>query len=337
MAPRPRKHERHLPANMQFKHGAYYFVRANKWHPLGKEYGPALVKYSELVGVPQIVRTVRDALLAYIEHAKTRAEPIAPATAEGYRYSMANLCAVFGKMALADLTQPMVYRYVTEAGTVQANRDKALLSAAYSYARNLGALTGPDPTKGLEARNPERPRERYVTDGEFGALVAPETKPKARPKKIKLIARFVALTGMRISDACQVRMTDMDDEGIHYTQGKTGKRLVVLWSEELREVVRQARTQKPRTFGKVWLFESKPRGKHAGKPIGPYTPSGLRALWRPVRAKAGLSDVRLHDLRAKASSDADTQGEAQALMGHADGKVTARHYRRKPVRVKPAR
>jgi integrase len=316
---------------MYYKHGAYYFARAQKWHPLGKEYGPALVKYAELVGVPQVVRTVRDALIAYIEHAKTRpVDPIAPATVEGYTYSMGNLCEVFGKMPLADIEQPMVYRYVTAKGTVQANRDKALLSAAYSYAKNTGAFKGDDPTKGLEARNPEKPRQRYVEDAELTRLIA-----KASPK-VAVIARFIALTGMRQGDALRVRMADLDDEGVHYTTGKTGARLVVLWSEELREVVEQARTLW-RRFGREWLFESKPRGKHHGKPIGPYTPGGLRALWRPVRAAAGLSDVRLHDLRAKAGSDAETQGEAQALMGHSDGKVTARHYRRKPVRVKPAR
>lgn len=330
MTPRPRKREKHLPANMHFKHGAYYFVKSQKWHPLGKEYGPALVKYSELVGVPVEVRTVRDALLTYLEYAKTRTEPIAPTTLVGYTASMANLCAVFGKMRLGDVDQPMVYRYLTDSGTVQANRDKALLSAAFSHARNLGALTGPDPTKRLQFRNPEQPRERYVTDAELLKL-----EGKASPK-VRTIAQFLALTGMRQSDALRVRIADMDDEGIHYRQGKTGKRLVVLWSEDLREVVEQARTLW-RRFGREWLFESRPRGKHAGKPIGPYTPSGLRALWRPVRAKAGLSDVRLHDLRAKAGSDVETQGEAQGLLGHADGKTTARHYRRKPARVKPVR
>lgn len=316
---------------MYFKHGAYYFARANKWHPLGKEYGPALVKYADLVGAPQTIRTVADAVWSYIEHAKTRKEkrPISPVTEEGYRYSAANLSAVFGKIALEDVDAPMVYRYLTDTGTVQANRDKALLSAAYSYAKVRG-YKGDDPTKRLQVRIEERPRQRYVEDAELTELV------KAASPKVATIARFIALTGMRQGDALRVRLADIDDEGVHYTTGKTGTRLVVLWSEELREVVEQARTLW-RRFGRVWLFESRPRGKHAGKPIGPYTPSGLRALWRPVRAKAGLSDVRLHDLRAKAGSDAGTLAEGQALMGHADGKVTARHYRRKPARVKPAR
>lgn len=33
-----------------------------------------------------------------------------------------------------------------------------------------------------------------------------------------------------------------------------------------------------RRFGREWLFESKPRGRQHGRAIGPYTPSGLRAL-----------------------------------------------------------
>jgi integrase len=56
-----------------------------------------------------------------------------------------------------------------------------------------------------------------------------------------------------------------------------------------------------------------------------------------ARIKAGLPDVRLHDLRGKAGSDVATQADAQRLLGHADGKVTGKHYRRKPERVNPVR
>jgi integrase len=116
---------------------------------------------------------------------------------------------------------------------------------------------------------------------------------------------------------------------------------VVLWSPELEAVVADARKQW-RRFGREYLFESRPQkasddGKRPARPPGPYTPSGLRAMWRRVRVKAGLLDTRLHDLRRKAGSDVATLGEAQGLLGHADGKVTGRHYRAKPERVKPVR
>lgn len=57
-------------------------------------------------------------------------------------------------------------------------------------------------------------------------------------------------------------------------------------------------------------------------------------MYRRARAKAGLEDVRIHDMRRKAGSDVDEQ-HAQELLAHADPKTTRRHYRAKPVRVRP--
>jgi hypothetical protein len=44
-----------------------------------------------------------------------------------------------------------------------------------------------------------------------------------------------------------------------------------------------------------------------------------------------------HDLRAKCASDAESLEHAQALLSHADSKITAQVYRRKPTRVRPLR
>lgn len=327
--PRPRKHDTHLPRSMFCRRGAYYFVANGKWYPLGREYGSALRKYADFVGSPVRVVTVGDAMAHYLESAKSR---LKPATLAGYDYSAANLRAVFGRVALADLTAADVYRYLTEKGNVQANRDRALLSACYTHARRIGALPklADDPTKGLEYRNPEHPRRRYVTDTELQTLLL------AASPKLACIARFIELTGMRQSDALRVRLADIDEEGIRYTQGKTNRPLVVLWSDELRATVETAR-KLWRRFGREYLFESAPRGRHAARGHGPYTPSGLRALWRVARAKAGLPDVTLHDLRRKSGSDAESDAEAQDRLGHEDGKVTRKHYRAKPKRVSPTR
>lgn len=326
---RLRKTKKHLPANMQFKHGAYYFVKSGKWLRLAKDYGPALTKYAALVGMPVAVVTVKDAVWHYIEAHKGR---LAPSTVTGYQASAANVCAFFGHMALTALQPDMVYKYLTEKGTVQANRDRALLSAAYSEARRIGAFpkAADDPTKGLEYRNPETPRTRYVTDAELDAIIA-----KASPK-LACIARFIELTGMRQGDALRVRLADLDDGGFTYWNSKGKKWQGLEWSDELTATVEDAK-RLWRRFGREWLFESRPKGKHAARGIGPYTPSGLRALWRVARDKAGLPDVRLHDLRAKAGSDAGTEADAQKLLGHSDPKVTRRHYRRKVERSKPSR
>ncbi|HZF98300.1 MAG TPA: tyrosine-type recombinase/integrase [Pseudoxanthomonas sp.] len=324
---RPRKHNKHLPENMILRHGAYYFIKGGKYLPLSKDYGPALVKYAEIIGMPAKVSTVKEAVWHYIEHKRGK---LAKATIEGYIWSAANLEAVFGKMQLSDITQPMVYRYLSEAGTVQANRDKALLSAAFTHARNLGAFTGMDPTKKLQFRNTETPRERYVTDGEMAVLL------NAASPKLRCIIRLSYLTGMRQGDVLRIKMADITDDGIRYWNTKSKRWQHVEWSDELLEVVTEAK-RLWRRFGREYLFESVPKGKHASRGPGPYTTSGVRALFRTVRAKTGITDVRLHDIRGKAGSDVETQGDAQRLLGHADGKVTAKHYRRKPERTKPVR
>lgn len=317
---------------MQHKHGAYYFVRAGKWLRLGKSYGEALTEYARLVGSKPVTSTIKDAMWGAIEQARTRKhkKPAAEATLAGYRHSATRLEPIFGHMAPEDLDADMVTRYVITGGTVQHNRDKALLSIAYTHLRIMCGYRGSDPTKGLQTRVEETPRDRYVTDAELDAIIA-----RASPK-LGCIARFIELTGMRQGDALKLRMTDLDDEGFTYWNSKSKKRQGLQRSDELDACIEDAK-RLWRRFGREWLFESRPKGKHAARGVGPYTPSGLRALWRVARAKAGLSDVRLHDLRAKAGSDAESDTEAQRLLGHTDGKVTRRHYRRKIERVKPTR
>jgi integrase len=83
-----------------------------------------------------------------------------------------------------------------------------------------------------------------------------------------------------------------------------------------------------RRFGREYLFEA--RGKT------PYSGNGIRAMFRRVRVKANLPDVTFHDLRRKAGSDVELI-DAQALLQHSDGKVTARHYRAKMDRVRPVK
>jgi integrase len=317
---------------MQRRHGAYYFVKCGKWTRLATDYGGALTKYAALVGSPAKVTTVKEAMWGAIEHGRTRKhkEPLAEATMVGYRNSASRLEPVFGHLALGDLDADMVARYIIEGGTVQHNRDKSFLSVAYSYARVMHGFKGDDPTKRLMVRNMETPRTRYVTDAELSAIIG-EASPK-----LGCIARFIELTGMRNSAACAMRLADLDDDGFTYWNSKSRKWQGLEWSDELRAVVEDAK-RLWRRFGREFLFESRPKGKHAKRGPGPYTPSGLRALWRVARAKVGLEDVRLHDLRAKAGSDAESDLAAQELLGHADAKVTRRHYRRKVKRSKPTR
>lgn len=319
---RPRKHNRHLPRRMMQRRGAYYYVVLGEWLPLGRDYGEALRLWAEMEGrAVQRGTTVADALAYYIT-AKT--PELAPRTLEAYRLSQAALGAKFGTLRLEALRPEQVTRYLrTAVAKVSANRDKALLSAAYNYVSAEGWLETPNYNPARVPRNKEQPRRRYVSDGELAALLAAATP------KLALLIELAYITGIRKGDLLRIRLADLRDDGLHVEQGKTGARQVFAWTDGLRRLTDAAKGLR-RTVGSLWLF---PGDRTPGKAM---TALALRTAWERARTAAKLPDIRWHDLRRKAGSDA-AHGDAQALMGHADGRVTSRHYRAAPTKVTPLR
>ena len=49
---RPRKHDKHLPPCVYYRHGAYYHVKGGKWRPLGRDLSDALHEYARVVAEP---------------------------------------------------------------------------------------------------------------------------------------------------------------------------------------------------------------------------------------------------------------------------------------------
>jgi integrase len=307
---------------MMMRRGAYYYVYSGEWMPLGRDYGEALRLWAEMEG-RSIAKgqTVADALAYYII-AKT--PELSPRTMEAYRVSQTKLGAKFGTMRLEALRPEDVTRYLrTASAKVSANRDKALLSAAYNYVNAEGWLSTVGYNPARVPRNKERARRRYVSDGELLALI------KAATPKLALMIELAYITGVRRGDLLRIRLADLRDDGLHVEQGKTGRRQVFGWTDGLRRLTDAAKGLR-RTVGSLWLF---PADRSPGKAMSALA---LRTAWERARKAAGLPDVRWHDLRRKAGSDA-AQGDAQALMGHADGRVTERHYRAAPTKVTPLR
>lgn len=301
---------------MFLRGGGYYYVAGCKWESLGRDFGRALIAWAEREGdsTPHS-RTVESALAHYMESEKSR---LAAETIKGYRRSMARLIAVFGKMTIDDVQPQHVYEYVKRYGNVQANRDKALLSAVYTAARAWGWHKGDNPAAQIR-RNPEKPRRRYITDDELADLVA------RLPRKLSLIVRFAYLTGMTLGDILALKIRDGDATGITYGRHKTGAPpITIAWTDALREVWDAASGVR---FGLDPLFKAR---------AGHYTTSGFESIWQRAKRKLNVTDLRFHDLRRKAGSDVD-ESHAQALLSHADPKTTRRHYRAKPAIVQPVK
>ena len=319
---RPRKHNRHLPRRMQLRRGAYYYLAAGEWLPLGRDYGEALRLWAEYEGVKTPKgNTVADALAYYIA---AKRPDLSPKTIEGYTNSQKALLAEFGNIKLESLRPEQVTHYMRHhRSKVSANRDKALLSAAYNWVNGEGWLKTINYNPARVRRNPEKPRRRYVTDAELAALLA------HAPPRLATMIELAYITGIRKGDLLRLRLADAREDGLHVTQGKTGHQQVFQWTDGLVRLVEAARGHRG-AVGSLWMFPAK------RTPGAAMSALALRTLWEPVRKAAGLPDVRWHDLRRKAGSDA-AEGDAQGLMGHADKRVTDRHYRAKPAVVRPLR
>ena len=309
-----------LPKRMHYKHGAFYYVSRVagkvKWVRLSNEYGEALRKWAEIEGgKPAHAWTVAQAVGHYLA---VSAKRLKPATLANYEANAAQLLPAFGHMLVTELKKSHVYGYVVKRGNVAGNRERALLSATFAHITKAGIFDGPNPAGEMQFRNPEGVGKRYVKDNELATIIA------AAGQRMKLLVRFAYLTGIRQGDILAMSLTASTSDGIAYTDSKTGKDHLIAWSAELRAIWKAAAGMR---VGAVPLFLSQTGDA--------YTSSGFKASWRRVKIRAGLPDIKFHDLRRKSGSDADDEAHAQALLGHADGKVTRKHYRAKLVAVQP--
>jgi integrase len=197
-----------------------------------------------------------------------------------------------------------------------------LLKHIFTKAVEWGAIDA-NPARDVRKFSIPR-RRRYVTDSEFEAVYA-----VAQPM-VRVAMRLAVLTGLRRGDILSLTRTHLTDEGIRVETAKTGKVLVIQWSDELLGVVEKAKKLPPHVRQHL---VANTRGK-------PYTADGFSTQWDRTMAKAlknGLTErFHFHDLRAKSASDDDLQ-TASNRLGHGNVSTTERYYRRAPEKVRPLR
>lgn len=308
---RPRKKHRNLPARMYLKHGRYYYVRHNRWEPLSKDYTEALKQYAvrESAGGSGMV-ALFDRFTVEIARKKSAN------TFREYRRMAELLKPVFQEFSPKQVKPHHVAKVIdheARKAPTQANRIRQYLSSVFSYAVRAGDVDS-NPCRDVRGITVPK-RDRYVTDEEFNAV------KKAAPQSIADIMEFCYYTGQRIGDVIKVRVEDITSRGIYFEQGKTGKRLLVEMSDDLSGIAGRC--------GEKYLFESRLGG--------PYTYFGVSAMFRRACKAAGVEDFHIHDIRAKALTDAHKQGQdAQKLAGHKSRAMTDHYVKQRLVEaVKP--
>ncbi len=218
-----------------------------------------------------------------------------------------------------------------DAGHVRANREIALFSHIFNYARESGLTSAPNPASGVK-RNAEEGRDVYVEDDVFSAVY----KVADQPTRDAMDLAY--LTGQRPADTLKFdeRHINGSDE-LEIQQNKTKKKLRIAVEGELAALVERIRARK-RGYKVV---STALVVNESGQRL---TPDALRSRFDKARAAAGVEKDRFQfrDLRAKAGTDkTDSAGDirqAQKQLGHSSVVTTERYVRqRRGDKVKPTR
>lgn len=302
---RPRTKHKQYPPRLHRKGQVFYYVTSGatrKWIRLADNYPEALSKWAEIEGKAHRQDTVSDALRRFVSEELPK---LAPTTRKQYIEAQKRLQAVYGNMKLDEVRRADVARYLDKRGGTIANREIAMLSSVYNRAIRWG-WAETNPCTGVP-RNKEK-RRRYVpTPTEIEAI-----REKA-PPSVQRFMDIALLTALRVSDILALTHENRHKDGLHVPIRKTGNTVVYPWSDALRAAV----------------------GEDEGPVIRnrkgeAYTLTGFESLWQAARARAKMPQVRIHDLRARALTDAARlrgRDYAQALAAHDSATTTERYLR----------
>ena len=215
-----------------------------------------------------------------------------------------------------------------------ANAVVRTLSLMYRLAADWGLVPeGCNPCRTI-TKYPRRGRERFLTDEEFTrlgqVLDEAETRGGATAPAVAAI-RLLMLTGCRKSEILTLRWEHvaLDEAELRLPDSKAGARVISLPPMAVKLLAGL-----PRNPDSPWVIPGRYPGTHL---------RDLADAWKAIRTRAGLDDVRIHDLRHSFASRALALGESLPmigkLLGHSQVETTARyaHLARDTVHESAAR
>jgi integrase len=361
---------RAYPKGMRARHRGsrvYYYLDTGSTPrreiKLGADYDKAVEEWARLTGCP--VPAV--AVLSFGAVAERYVQKVLPAKAPATQAlnlrELQNLREFFAgpREVLASITPVMVRQYleqrakgvVTEKrrqstnrvatgrealaltgkeGQVPANREKALLSHIWNFARETGLTNLSNPCAGVKGF-PEPGRDVYISDEVLAAVrVAAEI-----PLRDALDLAY--LTGQRPADTLKMSHGDIVDGALAVKQNKTGKKVRVSIEGELALLIERIKSRKAMGLKLI--------NSAAGAPLsrcelrGAFDRARLAAAATHPDLATEIKAFQFRDLRAKAGTDTEEASGMQAAqdqLGHSSPMMTAQYVRhRRGKLVKPTK
>lgn len=227
------------------------------------------------------------------------------------------LMPIFGDMPLASIARCDVMRWrdamASRSGVF--NRTLPVLAVMLNYAEQLGyRRRGSNPCRGTPRFKRKLP-ERYLSPAEYRRLFAVLRDAEIEFPKAVAIIRLLIFTGARRSEIAALRWEYIKPPRLFLPDSKTGPKVIFL-NRQAQAVIDAlpTRSQSGLLFGCV-------RKTHV--------PFNVDPIWRILRKRAALPDVRMHDLRHSFASVAIRDDISLTvigkLLGHSLPETTARY------------
>jgi integrase len=238
------------------------------------------------------------------------------------RYLRLHLLPKFGRLHLDQLNQTEIMDWLSSKvadGYAQAtvNRWQVILGHMMNMAAKWG-LPGAErnPLEGVRQKDPNNRVERFLSPEETRRLkAAVEASPNTN---LRFVVALLLLTGCRKRELLDAKWDEFDlsRRSWRIPMSKTGKARHVPLSDDAMGVLHAL----PRHEGCPYLIPNPDTMK-------PYT--SVFHAWDNARRRAGLPELRMHDLRHSAASNMANSGQSLyvigSILGHAQAKTTERY------------
>jgi hypothetical protein len=294
--------------------------------PLGTDFDEALKKWDEIHNrAPRIAGTLEEAFTAW-------ERDVLPTytnqhTRKGYAKSLRFLRPAFGEGTWDAIDLPALKIYLRHrTAATQANREMALLSIIWNWARGEGFTSLPWPASGMERsrwKNTEKPRRVKVLDEIYEAIYV------EGDQALKDCMDVASATGMRLTDCIKVLLPRGDV--LRLEASKTGKEAE--WDLSLSQVFPDLLARRRALGADHLMLLSAEDGR-------PLNLSMLRWRWDNARSRAavkaglanddelvrGIRGLFLRDMRKRAAQKSVSLEAAAELLQHDSKRTTEKHY-----------
>lgn len=230
---------------------------------------------------------------------------------------------LFGHLPLSDIKRHEIQKFHTSL------RDEELAGATCDHyvklirhSLNLAVeweFLDKNPADKIPLFKEDNKRERYLTEEEQERLLASIRVEKNRT--IALMVLFLLSTGARRGEAFTATWDNIDIPNKVWRISANNSKSKKVRAVPLNETAIQVLETVPRVEGSPYVFTS------ARSKSGQF--NDIKKSWTRIRERAGLPDLRLHDLRHQYASLLVNGGrslyEVQAILGHSDPTITMRY------------